>query len=171
MSSTKRKKERGKAKMRDVTEQLMELRTMTVGDLRHRYEELFGAPTRTRNKDWLVKKLSWRIQELAEGGLSKRAEAKIAELEADAPVRHNRRPGEGEHDDADRDPRLPPVGTILTRKYKGKEYAVTILADGFEYDGETFGSLSAVALAITGTVWNGLLFFGLKKRSKKGNAS
>lgn len=168
--STRKKKERGKAKTRDITEQLMELRSMTVGELRQRYEELYGAPTRTRNKDWLRKKVAWRIQELAEGGLSERAEAKIAELETEAPVRHNRRPGDGDGD-ADRDPRLPPVGTVVTRTYKGQQYAVTVLVDGFEYDGQTYGSLSAVALEITGTVWNGLVFFGLKKRRKKGAAS
>lgn len=156
--------ERGRdgSAMRDVTDQLMALRSMTVGELRRRYDELFGAPTRTRNKDWLRKKLAWRIQELAEGGLTPRATAKIDELAADAPARHNRPPGEP--DLALRDPRLPPVGAVLTRHYEGEDHRVTVLADGFEYAGRRFRSLSAVALEITGTVWNGHRFFRLARK-------
>jgi hypothetical protein len=130
----------------------------------------------SRNKDYLRKKVAWRIQELAEGGLSDAAKAKIEELAADAPVRwqeprkaraarqgdqlrrHVRRP--------DRDPRLPPVGTELTRTHQGTEHRVLILADGFEYAGTRYKSLSAIAREITGTAWNGFLFFGLADRRK-----
>jgi len=154
--------------MRDITEQLMELRTLTVAKLQERHRELFGVPTRSRNKQFLVKRLAWRIQERAEGGLSPRAEARVEELSGVAPARHNR-PADGAIQE--RDPRLPPVGTVLSRRYKGEDYEVTVLAEGFEYDGQTYGSLSAVALEITGTVWNGLLFFGLQKRKRNGGAS
>ena len=171
MASRKKMQERKRSEVRDVTDQLMELRSMSVGDLRHRYEELFGAPTGTRNKAWLQKKVAWRIQELAEGGLSERATAKIDELAEDAPARHNRRAGDAEPDASDRDPRLPPVGAVLTRAYKGADHRVMVLGDGFEYEGRTFRSLSAIALEITGTVWNGHRFFRLVRPRAQGAVS
>lgn len=61
------------------------------------------------------------------------------------------------------DPRLPPGGQI-TRKYKGRTITVTILADGFEYLGDRYRSLSAVAKAITGSHMNGFRFFKLEGR-------
>lgn len=157
--------------VKGIAAQLVALSSMSVAELREKYEEVFGVPTRTRNRDWLRKKIAWRIQELAEGGLSERAEARVAALERDAPARHIRpptTPSAAKSDEALRDPRLPPVGTVLTRTYKGVEHRVTVLADGFEFRGSTYASLSKVALEITGTVWNGHLFFGLKKRGKGG---
>ena len=65
-----------------------------------------------------------------------------------------------------RDPRLPLPGTILRRQYRGRVVQVTVLREGFEYEGEVYRSLSAVAKAVTGSHWNGLLFWGL---TKKGN--
>ena len=66
-----------------------------------------------------------------------------------------------------RDPRLPKAGTVLTRVFNGKEIKVTVLDRGFEYDGETWRSLSAIAKAVTGTSWNGFLFMGLQSRATK----
>ena len=60
------------------------------------------------------------------------------------------------------DPRLPPVGAAITRKYKGRTLTVTVLADGFEYEGERYRSLTAVAKAINGSHMNGFRFFGLE---------
>ncbi|MFH1474937.1 MAG: DUF2924 domain-containing protein, partial [Chloroflexota bacterium] len=74
-----------------LTEQLGALRSMTVAQLRERYREVFGEPTGSRNKDWLYKKVAWRIQELAEGGLSDEALARIDALGEDVPVRWRRR--------------------------------------------------------------------------------
>jgi hypothetical protein len=65
-----------------------------------------------------------------------------------------------------RDPRLPKVGTILRKEWRGREYEVTVLADGFEYAGTTYRSLSKVANEITGTTWNGFLWMGLVERAK-----
>ena len=64
---------------------------------------------------------------------------------------------------ARRDARLPPIGTILERSYQGQKIVVTVLEQGFSYNGQTFGSLSAIAHQVTGTRWNGFLFFGLLK--------
>jgi len=158
----------------DIAIQLAELRELTVGGLCVRYREVFGEPTRSRNKDYLFKKIAWRIQELAEGGLSESALAKIDELGGDMPVRVRpvRDPNAfglrdiGNRAD-NRDPRLPPSGTMLTRMYKGHAYKVTVLEDGFEYLGEKHNSLSIIAGLITGTNWNGYLFWGLKNRRRQ----
>lgn len=156
-----------------VLQQLACLEGMTVGELAEKFREVFGSPTRTRNKAYLRKKIAWRIQELAEGGLSERALARIEELAPLAPVRW--RPalpdlGQGHPRQADsatvRDPRLPAPGSILVRVYKGVEHKVTVLADGFQYDGNRYRTLSELAKLITRTAWNGFLFFHLQRRAQ-----
>ena len=167
---------RATAELADLTAQLAGLRTMSVGELAAKYHEVFGEPTRSRNKDYLRKKVFWRIQELAEGGLSPRSLARIAELAPDAPVRWRtplpafppivETPDEPAAPPA-RDPRLPPVGTVVAREHRGVRHVVTILADGFEYAGDRYPSLSTIARRITGTPWNGYLFFNLERRSRR----
>ena len=163
--------------MADITEQLAALGHMTVGELRERYQEVYGEPTRSRNKDYLRKQVAWRIQEMAEGGLSERALARIEELAREgvgpetwgtrrARLAAMRLPGTDAR--SYRDERLPAVGSVITRKHKGVEHLVTIREDGFEHEGRVYTSLSQVAQAITGTHWNGYLFFGLKKQAKAG---
>jgi hypothetical protein len=61
---------------------------------------------------------------------------------------------------------MPVAGTRLLREWQGVEHTVTVLADGFDYDGRPYKSLSAIARAITGTRWNGWLFFGLRKQGR-----
>ena len=153
--------------LRDVPSQLAALEAMNVGALAEKYRELYGEPTRTRNKEYLRKRLAWRIQELAEGGLSPRALERIEQLAPEAPVRWRQpvaRNGNGTAPvvamtKAPRDARLPAAGTVLTRQYDGVEHRVTVLADGFEYKDKPYQSLSAIARLITGTPWNGFLFF------------
>ena len=60
-----------------------------------------------------------------------------------------------------RDPRLPPIGTVLRRVYRNDTHEVTVRNDGFEYRGQAFKTLSAVARRITGTPWNGFKFFNV----------
>lgn len=156
-----------------VTEQLAALGEMTVSQLAGRYEELFGEPARSRNKLHLRKKIAWRIQELAEGGLSDRALARIEELAGDTPLRWpsskkttaNR--AMAAQKKSSRDPRLPPVGGCITRVFGGVEHRVTVREEDFEYGGEIYKSLSRVARLITGTNWNGFLFFRLESRGRK----
>lgn len=147
----------------DTSAQLRSLEKMATGELAEKYREVFGVPTRTRNKDYLRKRVAWRIQELAEGGLSPRALERIEQLAPEAPVRWRQpvtRTSTGSATTiAARDPRLPDVGTVITRLHDGVEHLVTVLADGFEYQGERHRSLSKVARLITGTAWNGFLFF------------
>lgn len=175
MTNPKRKTgRRGRKAVADVAGQLAALNEMTIGQLKEKYREVFGEPTRSRNKPYLKKKIAWRIQELAEGGLSGHAQKRIRELAPNAPARWRASNG-GAHKVAPvaaeegpkRDPALPPPGTVLTREHKGIEHRVTVLDDGFEYQGARYGSLSKIAMEITGTRWNGFLFFRLKQRTRK----
>ena len=148
------------------------LERMTTDKLRQRYGEVFGEETHSRNKAWLVKRIAWRLQVQAEGGLSERGRAKAEELADEADLRLNpppMKPQAPEEEAAVRvlpfsaDERLPPPGTVLVRKYKGRNLQVKVRADGFEYEGEVHASLSAVAKAITGSHCNGFLFFRLTR--------
>ena len=153
----------------DINTELAVLQKMTVKQLRIRYAEVFGETTNAGNKAWLVKRIAWRLQSLEYGGLSERARQRANELANEADIRMNPPkvipfPTESrtinkpfKHDD-----RILAPGTVITRKYKGETLQVKVLVDGFEYDGETFSSLSAVAKAITGSHCNGFLFFKLK---------
>lgn len=151
--------------------EIARLRGMTVGELRARWRDLNGEEARSRNKEFLFRRLAWRVQELAYGGLSDRAKARAAELAGDAPLRI--RPPKCFEPTAlappppKRDPRLPKVGTVLVRQYHGREIRVAVRDDGFEWNGRMFDSLTAVARAITGQHWNGRLFFGLTARSRE----
>jgi len=156
-----------------ITGQIAALRRMTVGELREQWQRLYDEPTRSRNKDYLWKRLAWRVQELAHGGLSDRAKQRIEELAPNGFVRA-RTPNVAipAADPAKpavphRDPRLPSPGALLTRQYHGNEIRVLTLDDGFEWEGQHYRSLSAVARAVTGQRWNGLLFFGLTERKRK----
>lgn len=152
----------------NVEKELAALRRMSVGELRVRYAEVFGEATRSRHKQWLIKRILWRMQALAEGDLSERARRRAEELanDADLRLRPPRAPAapsqtQAVQAPADRNSRLPPAGTILTRPYKGEMLQVKVLPQGFEYEGEVHKSLSAVAKAITGSHCNGYLFFRL----------
>jgi hypothetical protein len=166
--------------LRDVPSQLAALETMNVGALAEKYRELYGEPTRSRNKDYLKKRLAWRIQELAEGGLPPGAVAIINQLGDQMPGRWRMRMTRSATTEpeappllppvAPRDPRLPPPGTVLRRVFEGVAHEVTVGVGGFEYQGTRHKALSAIAQKITGTRWNGFLFFGLKKRDAENAA-
>jgi hypothetical protein len=137
--------------MTDTFDQkLAELQRLSATQLRLRYAELFGEPTRTGNKPWLVKRLAWRLQSLAEGDLSDRARQRAAELANDA------------------DLRLSPPRARPHRTSPGPE--TEVLQHGFEYQGQVFASLSAVAKQITGTHCNGFWFFHLGRYNKGANS-
>jgi hypothetical protein len=146
---------------------------MTTKQLRERYAEIFGEATAANNKAWLMKRIAWRLQANAEGGLSERATARAAALASDAELRTTPPPekllppvkagGATRVLEVALDDRLPPPGSFLTRKYKGGTVQVKVLDDGFEYAGEAYASLSAVAKAVTGSHCNGFLFFRLGK--------
>lgn len=159
-----------------VIAQIRELQQMTVRELRAKWAELFpGEQARSRNRVYLWRRLSWRLQEIELGGISERARGRAVELAADASVRV--RPPRGFDPAAlvpmgsgklktKRDPRLPRPGTVITRAYRGRELRLTVRDDDFELDGRLYGSLSEAARAATGQRWNGPLFWRLSKRSR-----
>ena len=154
----------------DVATELDAVANMTAGELAEKYREVFGEPTRSRNKAYLQKKISWRIQELADGGLSPRAVERIEELAVFAPARWRPLIGkprpEPQSNESKRDPRLPEPGTVVCREWAGENHQVIVREDDFEYAGRRYATLSRVAREITGTNWNGYLFFRLQKRSR-----
>jgi len=159
---------RAREEVGSVAEQLSALAEMTVAELKTKFEEVFGEPSRSSNKDYLRKKIAWRIQELAEGGLSERAKQRIEELAADAPARfrHTADPAQLASDHP-QNPRLPTPGSVITKEHKGVTHEVKVLEDAFEYQGKTYRSLSKIAREITGTSWNGFLFFGLTQQRRR----
>ena len=153
-----------------LTQQIAAVRRLTIGQLREQYAEVFGERTNTCNRTWLIKRIAWRLQALAEGDLSERARQRAAELANDADLRIlaprpksvrviGPRVARIAGQSRTRGSLLP--GTTLTRVYKGDTLEVTVLADGFQYEGQIYRSLSAVAKAITGTHTSGSLFFRL----------
>lgn len=162
----------------NIGKELSTLQRMTVRELRTRFAEVFGEETRAANKAWLVKRIAWRIQSLAEGDLSERARQRAAELARDADVRLSPPKVKAIQPGAEsrtvtvavvskEDNRLPPPGTIIKREYKGEVIQVTVLPKGFEYGGEVYKSLSAVAKKITGQHCNGYFFFRLGKEQSQ----
>lgn len=157
----------------NVGQEVAALARMTVKQLKQKYAEVFGEDTNGNNKAWLVKRIAWRLQARAEGGLSERARQRAAELANDADLRlsppkakADPAPGERTKTAALRvkgDDRLPLSGTVITRAYKGETLLVKVLPQGFEFEGEGYRSLSAVAKAITGQHYNGYYFFRLGK--------
>lgn len=160
----------------NVKRQIAQLRKMPAAQLREKHQEVFGEPSRSGHREYLFRRIAWKLQALAEGDLPERArriQGRAAELARNADLRTTAprvvaeaTPGP---DRAIRsgslpvaaDERLPMPGAVLTRKFKGRTYQVTVLPAGFEMDGQVYKSLTAVAYAITGSHWNGYLFFGL----------
>ena len=164
----------------DTYQQVRELSGMTAGELRERYRHVFGEESRSCNKDFLRKRIAWRIQALAEGDLSERARRRAQEIANDADLRRraprlSNKVGMVENAarsvsgtlSPGRDSRLPARGTLLHREFNGRQIVVTVLNVGFEFEGRKYKSLSAIALEVTGAKWNGFLFFGLSKTGKR----
>ena len=167
------------AKGSGIAQEVARLEVMPMAALKERYTEVFGESCRSGNRRHLVRRIAWRLQSIREGGLSERALRRAAELADDADLRV--RPPTGAIPDGgvassdarvrsdaraiapatDRDPRLPSPGTAIRRQYKGRALVVKVLDSGFEFEGERYRSLSAVARKVTGTNWNGMHFFGL----------
>lgn len=164
--------------MLNIDQQVSKLRRMTVGELRAEYATVFGEESRSFHKEFLVRRIAWRVQANAEGGLPERARQRAMEIANDADLRTTM-PGasvlasiNGNHAsssstiistrlDVPLDSRLPMPGTLLTREYRGRTIRVRVLPKGFDYEGTVYRSLSAVARAVTGSHWNGYLFFNI----------
>jgi len=163
----------------NITAEVAAMGRKTVRELREQYERVFGEECRSNHKQWLIKRIAWRMQANEAGDLSERARQRAAEIANDSDLRMKAPPLKKTLQNGQRrvsrkainghDPRLPMPGTVITRRYKGEEIHVTVLSGGFEYEGEAYQSLSAVAKAITGSHTNGFLFFRLidKKKGRK----
>jgi Protein of unknown function (DUF2924) len=136
-----------------IAAQVAALPRTPAPELKQMWRELFDSEPPGFSRNYLISRLAYRIQELAYGGLKPATRARFDAL-------------------ADRlDPKVarkrivdgPVVGIQLIREWHGVEHKLTVLADGFEWEGRRYKSLSAVARAITGTRWNGLTFFGVKR--------
>ncbi|TPG58029.1 DUF2924 domain-containing protein [Roseomonas nepalensis] len=143
----------------DVLGRLAALQSAPTAQLKQQWRELFGKEPPPFNRAYLQSRLAYRIQELAYGGLRPETRARLEAL--------------GEQLDGGnvvlrriRADSRPLAGTRLLREWQGVEHAVTVLADGFEFEGRPYRSLSAVARHITGTRWNGWTFFGLKSQGR-----
>lgn len=156
----------------NVEKELAALKRMTPAQLRVKYAEVFGEQSRSGHKQWLVKRIIWRMQANAEGDISERARKRALEIANDADLRlqapraPRTAPVASEQTVTQTVPftgtaRVPTPGSILTRQYKGRDIQVAVVQDGFEFEGERYKSLSAVAKVITGTHTNGFLFFRL----------
>jgi hypothetical protein len=155
----------------NIESEVAKLRRMTSGQLREHYAKIMGEETRSRHKTYLIRRINWRLQAKAEGDLSIRARRRAEQLANDAEVRvtpPKDMPLSASTGrtvvlevSASHDNRLPTPGMSLRRQYKGRTLVVDVLQDGFEFDGQHYKSLSAVAKAITGSHCNGFRFFGL----------
>ncbi len=150
--------------MKNIAARIARLQHMTPKELREQYLTVYGEPSRSGNRDYLLKRIAWRMQANAEGDLPERVRKRAAELARDSDQRLNP-PRPVEHRDEPSvpapQPGMPMPGTLLRRDYKGRTILVTVLDKGFEFEGEFFRSLSAIAKHVTGAHWNGRLFFGL----------
>jgi hypothetical protein len=142
----------------NIVNEVAALQRLSIGPLRQRFAELFGEATHASNRTWLIKRIAWRLQALAEGDLSQRARQRAEELARDADLRLNPPPSktttttpppEPVNISASVDQRLPPPGTILARPNKGQLVQVQVLMEGFAYVGRVYPSAISPKAAAT----------------------
>ncbi len=164
--------------MAELSREIRALDGMKLAELQATYRRLFQAESHSKNTAYLRKKLAYRIQELAEGGLPEEAKAQLevlmpAQIPLAGEQASRKRGPRASHRTKNpkapaplppRDSRLPAIGTTLQRDYQGIHHEVQVLEQGFLHQATFHKSLSSVARAITGTAWNGFLFFGLINR-------
>ncbi len=141
-----------------VLARLAALKTATTPALKQEWRALFGAEPPPYNRRFLESRLAYRVQELAFGGLKPETVARLEALGeqfSGGKVTVRRTHGD-----------RPLAGTRLVREYQGVPHTVTVRTDDFDYQGRPYKSLSAIARHITGTRWNGILFFGLRSRGR-----
>jgi hypothetical protein len=138
-----------------VLPRLAALKSASIAELKRQWRELCGTEPQAFNRAFLESRLAYRIQELAFGGLRpdtiQRLETLGEQLDGGNIALRRIRASDG-----------PIAGTRLVREHQGVQHTVTVLPDGYEYEGRPYRSLSAIARHITGTRWNGWSFFGLK---------
>ncbi len=140
-----------------VLARLAALKNMAIGELKTEWQTLMGSPPPNNSRQFLEQRIAYRIQELTFGGLSKPTRQLLDALADEVEGKKVRK-------SVISDPRNPVIGTRLVREWDGTEHVITVLKDGFDWQGRKYKSLSAIARTITGTQWNGYRFFGLRER-------
>lgn len=150
-----------------VLKQVTSLPKLSYDELKAMYVSLFGTEPPAYNRDLIIKRLAYRLQEIAYGGLPERVKQRLDEVleengydDKAMPIGVSRRKRNVMNNH-------PVAGTVLVREWRGKRYEVITLRDGFEFEGRKYRSLSAIAAAITGAHQSGQAFFGLKSARRK----
>jgi hypothetical protein len=147
-----------------VLRQLAELPKMPFDGLKERWRALYGTEPPAYSRQHLVRRLAYRIQELAYGGLAEETKAKLEQIADEHDQARAKKRGK-------RQTNTPPAGTRLVRQWRGQRHIVTVTHDGgYEYGGKRYKSLSCVAKVITGAHRSGPLFFGLQRAGKDGRS-
>jgi hypothetical protein len=142
-----------------VLARLTALNAMSVRELKGEWQRLFEKPAPNNSRTFLQQRLAYRIQELTYGGLTRPVMRMLDALADEVEGKKVRR-------SVISDSRNPVTGTRLVREWNGVEHVITVLQDGFDWQGRRYKSLSAVARDITGTRWNGYRFFGLREAKR-----
>ena len=149
-----------------MTDRILALQRMSTAELREEWRRVMGEEPRSFHRRWLWRRLAWAIQAKEYGGLSALAQRRLEELSvhAEAWMPLGKRAFRGLASEATPGPRQPEPGAMLTRRYRGRTIVVTVRQDGYEYEGKIYGSLTAVAKAVTsGSHQSGNAFFGLAR--------
>ena len=148
---------------------------LSVGALCERYREVFGEDTNARNKQWLIKRIAWKLQANAEGDISERARKLAHQIAMQTDIRTSlprvNRPATTETLETatttispPADNRIPLPGANLVKNYKGRSIQVMVRPNSFEFEGTHYKTLTAIARVVTGQKnINGFHFFGLRK--------
>jgi hypothetical protein len=142
-----------------VRARLASLKQMSVTELKAQWQALIGSEAPNNSRSFLELRIAYRIQELTYGGPSKPVVRLLDSLADEVDGKKVRR-------SVISDPRNPVIGTRLVREWDGAEHIITVLRDGFDWQGRRYKSLSAIARNITGTQWNGYRFFGLRANKR-----
>lgn len=142
-----------------VLARLAALKQMSVSELKAQWQALIGTEAPNNSRPFLELRIAYRIQELTYGGPTKPVRQLLDALANEVEGKTVRRTMIS-------DPRNPVIGTRLVREWDGAEHVVTVLKDGFDWQGRRYRTLSIIARTITGTQWNGYRFFGLRANKR-----
>ena len=149
-----------------IPQVIAELRSMPVADLVQRYEAVYGKPPRVKHREWLWRRIAWKVQEQRFGGLSQVARRRIDEIVetldlpfGKAATVRGSLPTKRASD--------PVAGTTVSRVWRGREVCATRTESGWTCDGIEYRSLSAVAKAVSGSHVSGPAWFGLARKEAR----
>jgi len=134
-----------------IIKQIMALENNNTDELTKLWSTFYDYEPMSYSKSYLISKIAYRIQELAYGGLSTETRKRMEQMSTNI------------NGSIVKKKYKPLIGSKIIKEYRDKTHEIAVVEGGFAYEGEIFKSLSAVAQYITGTKWNGLVFFGIKE--------